>query len=203
MDTLIYLWFKFVKKLRRSAIKNSKIHPTSKVEAGSEIISSIFSRHSYCGYNCEIINTEIGAFCSISNNVTIGGGMHPIDWVSTSPVFYFGKDSVKKKYSEHHRLPPKKVIIGNDVWIGKNVMIKQGVKIGSGSVIGMGSIVTKDIEPYSIVAGNPAKLIRKRFSEEIIEKLLKINWWDFTDEQLSKSAIYFIDPSSFIDSIEK
>lgn len=203
MNSIIYFWFKFLKKIRRSAILNSKIHPTSKIEAGSEVINSTFSRHSYCGYNCEIINTDIGAFCSISNNVTIGGGMHPIDWVSTSPVFYFGKDSVKQKYSEHHRLPQKKVIIGNDVWIGKNVMIKQGVTIGSGSVIGMGSIVTKDIEPYSIVAGNPAKLIRKRFSDEIIENLLQINWWNFRDEQLRQSANYFTDPLLFIDSLKK
>lgn len=198
MNKIKYYWFKFFKKFKSKAILNSKIHPTSKVEAGCEIINTTFGKHSYCGYNCEIINTQIGSFCSISNNVIIGGGMHPISWVSTSPVFYKGKDSVKAKFSEHQRSPHKVVNIGSDVWIGENVLIKQGVKIGDGAIIGMGSIVTKNVEPYSIVAGNPAKLIRMRFESEIIDSLLKIKWWDFNDAELNHFAKYFQDPITFI-----
>jgi len=203
MNNFKYYWFKAYKKIRSKAIVNSTIHVTSKVEAASEIINSSFDKHSYCGYNCQIINTDIGSFTSISNSVIIGGGMHPLEWVSTSPVFYKGKDSVKAKFSEHDRLPNKRVIIGNDVWIGECVMIKQGVKIGHGSVIGMGSIVTKDVDPYSIVAGNPAKLIRKRFSDDIIAELLLIQWWLLNDKELFKFAKYFQDPQRFISEYKK
>ena len=86
-----------------------------------------------------------------------------------SPVFYEGKDSVKTKFSTFKREKPLLTTIGNDVWIGRNVIIKEGVTIGHGSVIGMGSIVTKDVLPYSIVGGNPAKLIRMRFDNNIID----------------------------------
>lgn len=200
---LSYLWAKFFKKIRGSAILNSKIHKTSKIESGCNIINSTFDRHSFCGYDCEIINAEIGAFCSIANNVVIGGGRHPMEWVSTSPVFYSGRDSVKAKFSVHERIAEKKTMIGHDVWIGNNALIKQGVSIGSGSVIGMGSVVTKDIEPYSIVAGCPAKLIRKRFDENTILNLLALEWWHFNDHDLEKFAPYFTIPADFIKAYQR
>jgi acetyltransferase-like isoleucine patch superfamily enzyme len=203
MNKIIYYWSKFLKKFRGSAIKNSQIHKTSKIESGSQIVNTSFEKQSFCGYNCEIINCEIGSFCSIANNVIIGGGMHPIDWVSMSPVFYEGKDSVKAKFSEHKRNPPKKTVIGHDVWIGHSVIIKQGVNIGTGAVIGMGSVVTKDVEPYSIVAGCPAKEIKKRFDNETISELLETKWWTFNDEQLYKFAKYFTDPKMFIKEFRK
>ena len=203
MKKLLYYWAKFFKKLKGKAIRNSSIHPSSKVEAGSEIENSSFDKHSFCGYNCEINNAEIGSYCSIANHVIIGGGMHPMDWVGTSPVFYYGKDSVKAKFSEHIRLEPKRTYIGNDVWIGERAMIKQGVTIGHGAVIGMGSIVTKDVLPYTIVAGSPAKEIRKRFDEITIEKLLKIQWWNFSEPDLKKYAKYFKSPSQFLENFDQ
>ena len=110
---------------------------------------------------------------------------------------------MKAKFSEHKRLPLKKTIIGHDVWIGQNVIVKQGVKIGTGAVIGMGSIVTKDVEPYSITAGCPAKEIRKRFDGDMVNKLLNSKWWDYSDDDLYKHAKYFNDPDKFINEIEK
>lgn len=202
MDILLYYWSKLFKKIKGKSIKNSLIHKTSKIEAGSEVINSKFDKHSFCGYDCEIINCEVGSFCSIANRVIIGGGMHPINWVATSPVFYEGRDSVKAKFSEHKREEPKRTLIGNDVWIGECAMIKQGVKIGHGAVIGMGSIVTKDVAPYSIVVGCPAKEVKKRFSDEIINKLLEIKWWDFSDEKLIKYTQYFKKPENFIETYE-
>jgi len=199
----LYIWSKLLKKLRGSSIINSKIHKTSKVESGSHIVNTTFDKHSFCGYDCEILNSDIGSFCSIANNVTIGGGMHPTEWVSMSPVFYDGRDSVKAKFSEHKRDPDKRTSIGHDVWIGKGVIIKQGVSIGTGAVIGMGSIVTKDVEPYLVVAGCPAKEIRKRFDDKIIDKLLKIRWWNFNDKELYNYAKYFTDPKRFITELEK
>lgn len=195
---IIYLWAKFHKKFRGSAIKKSSIHHTSKVESGSNIFNIKMDQYSFCGYDCEIYNTEIGSFCSIANNVVIGGGMHPMEWVSMSPVFYEGKDSVKAKFSTHKREPAKKTIIGHDVWIGQNVLIKQGIIIGTGAVIGMGSVVTKDVEPYSVVAGNPAKFLRKRFSENIISQLLESKWWNLNEKLLCEIAIHIKTPNDFI-----
>jgi acetyltransferase-like isoleucine patch superfamily enzyme len=148
-----------------------------------------------------IINCKIGSFCSIANNVVIGGAMHPINWVSTSPVFYEGRDSVRTKFSTHKRTPDKNTVIEHDVWIGEKSMIKQGIKIGIGAVIGMGSIVTKDVEPYSIVAGNPARLIRKRFDDETINLLLESKWWNFDDEKLLTIGKNIQNPKEFIRNI--
>jgi acetyltransferase-like isoleucine patch superfamily enzyme len=198
MNIFLYYWAKFFKKLKGKAILNSKIHPSSKVEAGSDIINSTFDRHSFCGYNCQIVNCDIGAFCSISNDVVIGGGRHPMEWVGMSPVFYEGRDSVKAKFSEHKREPNKRVVIEHDVWIGQGVLISQGVTIGTGAVIGMGSIVTKDINPYTIVGGNPAREIRKRFDDHTIKKLIESKWWDFDDDKLKEYAQFFTDPETFI-----
>lgn len=198
-----YLWAKAFKKIRGSAIINSSIHSTSKIEAGSQVVNSTFDRHSFCGYDCEILNCSIGAFCSIANNVKIGGGVHPMEWVSTSPVFYEGRDSVRAKFSKHKRKPVKTTIIGHDVWIGQGVMIKQGVTIGTGAVVGMGSIVTKDVEPYVVVAGSPAKVIKERFDKNTASKLMASKWWEFSEKELMKFAEYFTDPERFIKELEK
>lgn len=194
----MYYWFKILKKLRGKAISNSQIHKTSKVEAGSEIVNSTFEKHSYCGYNCMIINCNVGSFSSIANNVVIGGAMHSIDFVSTSPVFEEGKNSIKTKYYKHPAKPTIRTIIGHDVWIGHGAIIKQGVIIGNGAVIGMGSVVTKDVEPYTIVGGNPAKEIRKRFEKSIVEGLQASRWWDFNDKKIKKYAPYFNKPEEFL-----
>ena len=200
---LEHYWFKLLKKIRRKSCKGSKVHPTSKIEAGSEFINSTMDKHSFCGYDCQIINVDIGSFCSISNNVVIGGGRHPMEWVAMSPVFYEGRDSVKAKFSTHQRKPNKRIMIGHDVWIGEKVLISQGVSIGIGAVVGMGSIVTRDIDPYTIVAGSPAKIIRKRFDDTIINNLLQSKWWEFSDTKLNEYAKYFKDPELFIKKLDK
>lgn len=198
---LSYLWAKLLKKIRGSAIRNSDIHFTSKVESGSHVVNSTFGRHSFCGYDCEIINCDVGSFCSISDSVVIGRGMHPIKRVSTSPVFYKGRDSVREKFAEHERPKHKKTVIGHDVWIGQNVMIKQGVEINTGSVIGMGSVVTKDVPPYAIVGGVPAKIIKYRFEKDIIEALLASKWWSLSDSELKVHSSTFKEPAEFLKKI--
>lgn len=192
---------KLVKKLHLTAIKNSSIHPTSKVEADSEVYHSSMGKHSFCGYHCKIVHCDIGSFCSIADYVSIGGGMHPVDWISTSPTFYEGRDSIKAKFSEHPRSPPQRVAIGHDVWIGERVLIKQGVTIGTGAVVGMGAVVTKDIAPYAIVAGTPAKEIRKRFDDQIIERLLASKWWNMDENLLVEKAEFANDPEAFLKNI--
>lgn len=193
-----YIYSKFLKRLRPAAIRHSKIHGTSKVEPNSEVVNSTMGKHSFCGYYCEINNTDVGSFCSIANGVIIGGGAHPIAWVSTSPVFYEGRDSVKAKFSTHKRDDVLRTSIGHDVWIGQNAVIKQGVRIGNGAVIGMGAIVTKDVKPYTVVAGNPARKIRKRFTQDIIDDLEAIKWWSFSDEKIASLGQYVREPSTFI-----
>lgn len=196
-----YLVSKIIKKMHFRAVKNSFIDKTSSVAAGTQFINSKMDRHSFCGYDCIIINTNIGSFCSISSNCEIGGASHSIDWVSTSPVFNENKDQIKKKYSYHKYNSTKHTEIGNDVWIGSKVLIKAGVTIGIGAVVGMGSVVTKDIPPYEIWAGNPAKLIRKRFNDDIINNLLEIKWWNFDDMQMCNYAQYFNNVTKFIEEV--
>ena len=192
------MFSRVLKKARGNAIKDGFIHPTSKVESGSTIVRTRFDRHSFCGYDCTFIDCDIGSFCSIANSVTAGGSRHPIEYVSTSPVFLSHSDSVKAKFSRHPYKWRAKTTIGHDVWIGEGVLIKGGVSIGHGAVIGMGSVVTKDVPPYAIVAGNPAKLIRMRFRPEVINALLKLQWWSLSDEELRRLASLFPDPEAML-----
>ena len=94
---LQYIISKILKKIRGAAINKSTIHKTSKVESGSLVVNSTIDRYSFCGYDCDILNCEIGCFCSIANNVIIGGAAHPINWVSTSPVFYNRRENMMKR----------------------------------------------------------------------------------------------------------
>lgn len=193
-----YLLSKIIKKLHLRAIIGSDIHKTSKVCAGSQLVNVVMDKYSDVGYDCTIVNTKIGAFCSLGANITIGGASHTIDWVSTSPVFNKNKDHLPKKFSNHEFDYQIRTSIGNDVWIADKVLVKAGVTIGDGVVVGMGSVVTRDIPPYEIWAGNPAKFIKKRFEDEVVSELIKIRWWDWEDDKISKYAFLFNDISSFV-----
>jgi acetyltransferase-like isoleucine patch superfamily enzyme len=140
----------------------------------------------------------VGSFTSISDRVVVGGSNHPMHFVSTSPAFLSHRDSVKSTYSSFSFYDMPDTYIGNDVWIGYGACIRSGVRVGDGAVVGMGSVVTKDVLPYSIVAGNPARIIRMRFSDDLIQKLLKVRWWDFSDNELTFWAQWFDDPEKFL-----
>lgn len=166
-----------------------------------------WGRHSYG--NPEILSqggaeyVEIGNFCSIASRVKfLLGGQHRMGGVTTFPchcVLGESGDRWGEKYDEAERKkngskPHKErgtTIVGNDVWIGHSAYILPGITIGDGAVIGTKSVVTKDVPPYAIVGGNPAKIIRYRFNEEIIEKFLKIKWWDWSDEKIYENRQYF------------
>lgn len=202
MLSLRYIFSRILKKSRLSAIHESEIDRTSKVESGSTIVNSKIGRHSYCGYDCSFVNCDIGSFSSIANRVFVGVSRHPIKFVSTSPVFLSHRDSVKKKYANHIYTDNQKTCIGNDVWIGEGVYIKAGVTIGHGAIIGMGSVVTKDVNSYSIVAGNPANLIGNRFEQHIIDQLLLLEWWSWSDDKLHEYGMYFNDPLTLLDKLK-
>jgi acetyltransferase-like isoleucine patch superfamily enzyme len=189
---------KVLKKMRLSALNGSQIHPSAKVEAGSSLYHSCMGKYSFCGYDCDIYLANIGCFTSIASHVVIGGARHPMEWVGMSPVFYEGRDSIRKKFSNHAPGVPKMTTVGHDVWIGHSAIILSGVTIGDGSIVGAGSVVTKDVPPYAVVAGNPAKLVRSRFDEETKGLLLKMRWWELDEEILHKLAKHVRDPLQFI-----
>lgn len=175
---------------RLVSIKDSCIHKKASIGNGAQIVECLIGKYTYI-YNSTVINTNIGSFCSIASNCIIGGGNHPVNWLSTSPVFYKGKNVLRKNFSNNEFIEYKKTFIGNDVWIGSRCLIKGGVKIGNGVIIGMGSVVTKDIPSYEIWAGNPAKFIRKRFNKQEIEKIEKLEWWNWSEKELEKNGELF------------
>lgn len=157
---------------------------------------------SYIVSGSEIYNTHIGRFCSIAKGFVSGPTNHPTDRLS-SHLFAFANNGPFKgcpEFAEWLRGPllpsnSEPVNIGHDVWIGRNVTIKRGITIGNGAIIGAGSVVTKTVEPYAIVGGVPAKLIRFRFDEKIINELERLNWFDY---DLRKTIV----PKLDIDNIE-
>lgn len=166
---------------------------------------------SYIGEKSEI-NAIIGRFCSISSEVKTISGTHPTKkFVSTHPCFFSNKKQsgfsyVKKNTFQEDTTVDKEghlVKIGNDVWIGANVLLLPGIFIGDGAIIAAGSVVTKDVAPYSIVGGIPAKEIKKRFTDEQIQKLLRIKWWDKSLEWISKRAYLFGDIDEFLKQIKE
>ena len=185
----------------RATVVDSDVDKTVQIERRCNVRYSSIGRYSYVSANSSVIHTKVGAFCSIASNVSIGGGAHDIQSVSTSPVFSAGRNIFKKNFASLPFDPYKQTVIGNDVWIGNRALILQGVKIGNGAVIGAGSVVTKDVPDYTIVAGNPAREIRKRFDEDTIDKLNDMRWWDWDEETLKKHGSNFDDPAKLFKSM--
>jgi chloramphenicol O-acetyltransferase type B len=128
----------------------------------------------------------IGSFCSIGTGacfIMAGNQGHRTDWVSTFPFFFMSEEPAFADAQSGYR-PAGDTVIGNDVWIGAEAMIMPGIRVGDGAMIGSRAVVTRDVAPYAIVAGNPAREIRKRFSDADIERLLDMRWWDWPLEQI-------------------
>jgi acetyltransferase-like isoleucine patch superfamily enzyme len=193
-----YFIAKLFEKFQVPIIKKSNIHKSSRVTIGNTIIHTNIGRYSYVGKKTSIINTNVGNFTSIASNCIIGGGKHPTDWVTTSPLFYRGRNIFKQTFSSNYFNQYDKTNIGNDVWIGSNSLIRSGVVISDGAILGMGSVLTKNIGPYEIWAGNPAKLIRKRFPDEIVNKLIQLEWWSWDINEIKNKANYFNNIDEFI-----
>lgn len=145
--------------------KNSKISRRSRIGKSVNLSGSIINNYCYIGQNCIINDTVIGNYCSIAAGVQIGGMEHSWRWGSTSP-----------RLSNKH-VDNLKTVIEDDVWIGANTVIKRGVQIKRGAVVGACSLVLNDIPAFSVVAGIPTKIIRNRFSDKIVEQIVKSNYW--------------------------
>ncbi|MBK6637324.1 MAG: CatB-related O-acetyltransferase [Rhodocyclaceae bacterium] len=173
------------------------------IEEGASIARGSFScselsvgAHSYLRSGCELINVKsIGRFCSIGNNVIIGQERtgHPLDWVSTHP---FQHTDGRTLYA-HQNLP---AVVENDVWIGRDAIIMEGVRLGTGCVVGARSVVTKDVPPYAIVAGVPARFIRTRHPESLVAELLKSCWWERSPDVLK--SLPMNSPSEFLGKLK-
>lgn len=143
------------------------------------------------GRFAKINNAQIGKYCSISWDVTIGATQHPMTHPSTHAFWYRSQFGL----CDNDVSPVVEVTkIGNDVWIGCNVVIMPGVAVGDGAIVGAGSIVTKDVEPYAVVAGSPAKKLKMRFSSDEVAKLKELQWWDWPDEKIREHYDFFSQP---------
>ena len=193
---------KLISKAQRPSFLNCHIHKTAKVDSKCALTAVTLGRYTYVGSGTDITDTTVGSFCSIAGGCQIGGGEHPLHTVSTSPAFLRGRNILRKNFSDIAYEAAKPVTIGNDVWIGANAYIRGGVTIGSGAVIGAHAVVTKDVRPYEIVAGCPAKPLRRRFDDETVGKLLALGWWDWTDEKLQEMGKYFTGPEELFHQCE-
>jgi len=184
-----------------ACVKDSILGRWTAVGARTEMRETVFSDYSYVMNDCQIIYAEIGKFCSIASHTRINPSNHPI-WRATSHHFtyrskFYGFGEDDEEIFQWRR--DHKVTLGHDVWIGHGAVILPGVKIGTGAVVGAGSVVTKEVKPYTIVAGVPARVIRRRLSEEVEASLIRIQWWNWTHDQLAEALEDFrcLDAASF------
>lgn len=176
--------------------KQTVISQFAKINRFVTLRGCIINPISFIGPNCHFINVEIGKFCSISKNVNIGLFTHPTNLLSTSPIFISNYNGTGLTWVNDKTFDdmPHKTVIGNDVWIGMNVSISGGIKVGDGAIIGAHAMVTRDIPPFAIVGGIPARVIKFRFNEEVISRLINLKWWDLPFEFLKNNFIFFQKP---------
>ncbi|SHN02993.1 Acetyltransferase (isoleucine patch superfamily) [Cyclobacterium lianum] len=182
-----------------SNLINCDIHPKARVFKYHVLSNTKVDLGSYISLNARIYNTTIGKFCSIGPNLVAGWGLHPINGISTSPVFYSTSCQVGFTYCRETKVKELiPITIGNDVFIGANVTILDGVTIGDGAVIGAGAVVSKDIPPYAVAVGCPIKIVKYRFDEKTIQGLLASKWWEKDEATLKNVEEMFFDVEKFL-----
>lgn len=171
---------------------DSSIEKSTIINSGVKVLSTKIGEYSYVSKNSVVSHAVIGRFVSIGPNVKIGMGIHPTKFISTSPIFYSVSNPLRVKLVKQTTVEEyRETIIGNDVWIGVDAIIIDGVKIGNGAVVGANSVVTKDVPPYAIVGGVPARILKYRFDRDIIDILEKKKWWNMPINHLAKKIEVF------------
>ncbi len=182
----------------------SCISRKAKVYGRVQVSNSTMDDYSYVGRDARIIHSDIGKFCSIAGETIVGMGTHTLDKLSSSSIFTEAKNGTSHSWVNTSTVNPyERVKIGNDVWIGMRAMILGGKTIGDGAVIAAGAVVTKDVPPYAIVAGVPARVIRYRFSQEIIDRLEVLQWWNLPEDVLKKNIPLFQSDQIDLEKIER
>lgn len=200
---------KFRKKCKISSLSiimgNCCFEGQNKIGAHTKFYDSSLGFGSYMGDNNVFQNASFGKYCSVGSNIRLISSNHPTEnVVSTHPAFYSNRYNsftyVDAQLFEEIICTDhgRSLEVGNDVWIGDCVLIKGGVTIGDGAVIGMGSVVIKDVPPYAVVGGVPAKIIRYRFSKEDIDKMSALEWWNKPQSWIKQNAKYFNDATAFL-----
>jgi len=171
---------------RTASVRATTFGRWCEVGARTKVAESSFGDYSYVVNDSDIIYSTIGKFCSIAAHTRLNPGNHPLDRVMLSHVGYrssaYGLGPDDPGFFEWRRGSP--VTLGHDVWIGHAAVVLPGVTIGTGAAVGAGTIVTKDVPPFAVVVGNPARILRTRFTEAVIADLLRIAWWDWPHERL-------------------
>lgn len=183
-------------------VRKSEIGAWTELGRNTWISESTFGDYSYTAGDVLIIYTDVGKYCSIASHVRINPGNHPMWRVTQHHMTYRRRqyglgmedDAEFFEWRRDHRCT-----VGHDVWIGHGALVMPGVSVGTGAVVGAGAVVTKDVEPYTIVVGVPAKPVRLRFDADVVAKLLQIAWWDWDRATLEARFDHLLDLDSFIE----
>jgi len=169
----------------------------NRLSIGTIVVDSNIGRCSYIGGG-RLQSCNMGNFCSIGARTRIGGlGRHPTNWISTHPAFFSPRAQAGITFCDKLHFPElDRVDVGNDVWVGVGAMVLDGMRIGDGAIIAAGAVVTRDVEPYAIVGGIPARVIRHRYDAATIALLLELCWWNWPLDKLRRAAHLFRDDSA-------
>lgn len=205
----IFSWKKFLfRDISFLALwdSSSTISPFTSLQRKAKLMNSHVGRNSRICINTELFNTTVGNFSIIARNCIVGLGAHPTNTLSPHSIFY-----KKNRWKWHNdwchdtgfRESDKPIAIGNGVWIGMRCLILDGVTIGDGAIVAAGAVVTKDVPPFAVVGGIPAKVLKYRFSPDIIERLLEIKWWNLPDEEITRIKDLFHIPNPTMEDLDR